>query len=77
MAYKDYTPTNSKDEPQEVDAMFYSRPLILPNGTFGSLNFFFDPTETNPKEIENLGTLVADFLDNYWEQKEKNSRVTN
>ena len=75
MAYKDLT--GNDDQEQEVNAMFFSRPLILPNGNFGVLNFFFDPTETSPKEIEAIGNMMADFLDDYWEQKEKNSRVTN
>jgi hypothetical protein len=77
MAYKDYMKTENKDTTQEVDAMFFSRPLVLPNGAFGALNFFFDPTDISPQEIESLGILVADFLDNYWEQKEQKSRVTN
>ena len=74
MAYKDLP---QHDSETEIDAMFFSRPLILPGQGFGALNFFFDPTEMSPKEIEALGNMLADVLDNYFQQKEANSRVTN
>jgi len=79
MAYKDYHKTENdiEEKEQNVDAMFFSRPLILPNGAFGALNFFFDPEDISSMEIETLGNLVADFIDNYWIMKEKNSSVTN
>lgn len=68
---------HSHDKNEEVDALFYSRPLILPGSAFGALNFFFDPKEISAREIEHLGTLIAEFVDNYWIEKEKRSRVTN
>lgn len=79
MAYKDFfgNTHEAENETPEVNAMFYSRPLVLPGSAFGALNFFFDPEEISAKEIELLGTMVADFIDNYWIMKEKNSSVTN
>jgi len=79
MAYKDFygNEHEENESPTEVDAMFYSRPLILPGSAFGALNFFFDPEEIGPSEIETLGNLVAEFLDNYWIMKEKKGQVTN
>jgi hypothetical protein len=74
MAYKDLP---GYDSETEASAMFFSRPLILPGQGFGAFNFFFDPTELSPKEIEALGNMLADVLDTYFVEKEANSRVTN
>jgi len=80
MAYKDYTGNDKQsviDEQLGDEAMFFSRPVILPGGAFGALNFFFDPSLINPKEIEVLGSMVADFLDTYWIEREKRQRKVN
>ncbi len=68
---------HSHNRDEEVDALFYSRPLVLPGSAFGALNFFFDPNEISAQEVEHLGRLIAEFVDNYCIEKEKRSRVTN
>jgi hypothetical protein len=77
MAYKDSTGEVEDELELDNKAMFFSRPLVLGGRGFGVLNFFFDPTDISPEEIEKISTMVADFVDDYWETKERVGRVTN
>ena len=77
MAYKDSTGEVVDEQELNTKAMFFSRPLILSGRGFGVLNFFFDPTDIQPEEIEHLSNMIADFIDDYWASKEEIPRVTN
>lgn len=50
----------------EVDAMFFSRPLNFPGSAFGSLNIFFDPQEIPPMVIEELGKHMASYIEKFF-----------
>ena len=73
MAYKDSFKTMKEESEPDSNAMFFSRPLVLAGKGFGVLNFFFDPDDIHPKEIEKISNLIADFVDEYWENKERMS----
>lgn len=58
--------SNLLQEEQEVDAMYYSRPLSLPGCAFGSINIFFDPSELAPEVVEGLGKYVTSAIELYF-----------
>lgn len=56
---------------QEVDAMFYSRPLNLPGSAFGALSIFFDPVELDSAQVEKLGKFLATCIDQFFRCESK------
>ena len=64
---------------QDVDALFYSRPLSLPGCAFGALSIFFDPNELDIEKVEKLGTYLAMCIEQFFrcESKEDCSITTN
>lgn len=65
--------TNSENE----DVMFFSRPFALPGKAFGSLNMFFHPSYIHPKEMEELGRMVASYIDDYFIKRERSYANSN
>lgn len=61
---------------QDVDAMFYSRPLNLPGSAFGALSIFFDPSELDVKQIEELGRHLTDCMEAFFRSREMDTCST-
>jgi len=54
-----------KTEPK-IELMYFCRPLYCGESTFGAVTLFFNPIEIDPTEIEAVGKMMMDVLDNYW-----------
>jgi len=69
--------SKEKDALTVHDAVFASRPLVLPGTAFGCINLFFDPKELDPGEVEKMLYYVTAVIDDYFETLEKVSISSN
>jgi hypothetical protein len=48
------------------EVLFHSRPFAVPNGAYGCITFFFDPSEIDSTAIEKLTHDLTSMVEEYF-----------